>query len=620
VAITREKVTMQIRLTALLAALTVLLGAAAARAQTTTPPSALTGGGAAAFVSSAEAQVARSTILTNRAGWIMENFITNDTEALAADAGQTATELATRLAMEAARFDAVPVDPEVRRKLDLLKRGLVVAAPKDPKGSEELARILASMDGDYGRGKFCPGKDQPCQTINDLEKIMGESRDPDELRRAWEGWHQVSRPYRDRYARFVELANQGARELGYADTGALWRSSYDMPEKDFAPEMERLWLQLKPLYDSLHTYVRGRLQDRYGAAATRPDGLIPAHLLGNMWSQSWDNIYPLLAPPGAGQSNELTTALLAKKLAARDIVKDAEGFFVSLGFDPLPDTFWKRSLFEKPRDREVVCHASAWDLDDQLDVRIKMCIKTNAEDFITAHHELGHDFYFLSYRGLSPLYRSGANDGFHEAIGDTIALSVTPEYLKRVGLIDTVPGSDGDIELLLRRALDKIAFIPFAYLVDQWRWRVFAGQVGPQDYDKLWWDLRATYQGIARPEPAQAGGFDAGAKYHVASNTPYARYFLADILQFQFHRSLCKAAGYTGPLHRCSIYGNKEAGARLRAMLALGESRPWQEALHSMTGEDRMDASAILDYFAPLKTWLDEQNAARARRTLTAKR
>jgi len=604
---------MTIRATAWVAAVVALAASAAALAQAPAPQWPLTGEGAAAFVAQAETQVARSNILSNRASWIMENFITEDTEALAADAGQAANELATNLAMEAARFDAVALVPELRRKLDLLKRSLVVAAPKDPKGSEELARILASMDGEYGRGKYCPAPDQPCLNLSDLEKIIGQSRDPEALRRAWSGWHRVSPPYRDRYARFVELANQGARELGYADAGALWRSSYDMPEKDFAPEMERLWQQLKPLYQSLHAYVRGRLQDRYGAAATRPDGLIPAHLLGNMWSQSWDNIYPLLAPPGAGQGYDLTAALQARKVGARDIVKDAEGFFVSLGFDPLPDTFWKRSLFEKPRDREVVCHASAWDLDDQLDVRIKMCITTDAEHFITAHHELGHDFYFLSYRGLSPLYRNGANDGFHEAIGDTIALSVTPEYLKRVGLADTVPGTDSDIDLLLRKALEKVAFIPFGYLVDQWRWKVFAGEVGPQDYDRLWWDLRARYQGIARPEPAEPGGFDAGAKYHVAGNVPYARYFLADILQFQFHRALCRAAGYTGPLHRCSIYGNKEAGAKLRAMLALGESRPWQEALRSMTGEDRMDASAIIDYFAPLKAWLDEQNAARER-------
>ncbi len=596
----------------------VLLAAAKAGLAAETPTRSewpATEDGARRFIADAEERVARSNVVTERASWIMNNFITEDTEALDADASQEARELARRLAVESTRFDHVSVPAELRRKLDLLKRGFAVAPPKDPQLGAELARITASMTGDYGRGQWCPGNDRPCLSINDLEKILADSRDPEELRRAWVGWHRVSRPYRERYARFVELANQGARELGYADTGALWRSDYDMPPEAFAAELERLWLQLKPLYDSLRIYVRGRLIDRYGAVASRPDGLIPAHLLGNLWSQDWDNIYPLLAPPGGGPGFDLTEALKAHHLDSKGIVKDAEGFFVSLGFDPLPETFWKRSLFEKPRDREVVCHASAWDIDEQLDVRIKMCIKVNGEDFVTAHHELGHDFYYLSYRQQPPLFRAGANDGFHEAIGDTLALSVTPEYLKRIGLIDTVPGPEGDIGLLLHRALEKVAFIPFGYLVDQWRWKVFAGVVGPQDYDKLWWELRAGYQGIARPEPVEKDGFDAGAKFHVAANYSYARYFIADVLQFQFHRGLCKAAGYTGPLHRCSIYGNAAAGAKLRAMLALGASRPWPEALKSMTGEDRMDASAILDYFAPLKAWLDQQNAERSKRT-----
>jgi len=598
-------------------AVALLAGAGAASAAETSGYSEwpATEEGARGFVADAEERLGRSNVVSERAAWIMNNFITEDTEALDADASQERRELERRLAVESGRFDRVVVPAELRRKLDLLKRSLILAPPKDLQLGAELARITASMQGDYGRGKWCPGNDRPCLTLNDLEKTMAESRDPEELRRAWGGWHRVSPPYRDRYTRFVALANQGARELGYADTGALWRSAYDMPPDAFAAETERLWQQLKPLYDSLRIYVRGRLIDRYGAAASRPDGLIPAHLLGNMWSQEWGNIYPLLAPPGGDAGFDLTEALKAHHLDSKGIVKDAEGFFVSLGFDPLPETFWKRSLFEKPKDREVVCHASAWDIDEQLDVRIKMCIKVDAEDFVTAHHELGHDFYYMSYRQQPTLFRQGANEGFHEAIGDTIALSVTPEYLKRIGLIDTVSGPEGDIGLLLRKALEKVAFIPFGYLVDQWRWKVFAGEVEPQDYDKLWWELRARYQGIARPEPAEKDGFDAGAKFHVAANYPYARYFVADVLQFQFHRALCKAAGYTGPLHRCSIYGNAAAGAKLRAMLALGASRPWPEALKSMTGEDRMDASAILDYFAPLKAWLDQQNAERSKRT-----
>jgi peptidyl-dipeptidase A len=290
------------------------------------------------------------------------------------------------------------------------------------------------------------------------------------------------------------------------------------------------------------------------------------------------------------------------------MVKYGESFFTSLGFESLPASFWERSLFTKPQDREVVCHASAWDVDAQKDVRIKMCIKINDEDFVTVHHELGHNYYQMAYAPQSYLYQDSANDGFHEAIGDTIALSVTPEYLKKIGLIDQVPDASSDIGLLLKMALDKIAFLPFGYLVDQWRWKVFSGEVKPQDYNKAWWELVGKYQGLAAPVARSEKDFDAGAKYHIAANVPYARYFLATVLQFQFHRALCRIAGYKGPLHRGSIYGNKEAGAKLKQMLAMGMSRPWPEALKALTGEDRMDATAIVDYFAPLKKWLDEQN------------
>jgi peptidyl-dipeptidase A len=336
--------------------------------------------------------------------------------------------------------------------------------------------------------------------------------------------------------------------------------------------------------------------------------MIPAHLLGNMWSQTWGNIYPLLKPPAGDPGYDLTEILKRKNTDAKQLVKYGEGFFTSLGFESLPATFWQRSLFTKPQDREVVCHASAWDVDAQKDVRIKMCIKINDEDFVTVHHELGHNFYQMAYAPLGFLYQDSANDGFHEAIGDTIALSVTPEYLKRIGLIDKLPDENSDIGYLLKMALDKIAFLPFGYLVDQWRWKVFSGEVKPEDYNKAWWELVAKYQGLAPPVARSEKDFDAGAKYHIAANVPYARYFLATILQFQFHRALLRIAGYQGPLHRGSIYGNQAAGARLKQMLMMGQSRPWPEALKALTGEDRMDATAILDYFAPLKKWLDEQN------------
>ncbi|MGB7759875.1 MAG: M2 family metallopeptidase, partial [Bryobacteraceae bacterium] len=429
----------------------------------------------------------------------------------------------------------------------------------------------------------------------------------------WKGWHAIAPPMRKDFTRFVELSNKGARELGFRDTGAMWRSKYDMTPDEFAQELDRLWAQVRPLYLSLHAYVRNRLREKYGAGAVPANGPIPAHLLGNIWAQDWSNISPLVAPAGADPGYDLTRILKARKTSPTDMVRYGESFFKSLGFAPLPATFWERSLFVKPRDRDVVCHASAWDVDNAEDLRIKMCIDITAEDFITIHHELGHNFYQRAYNQQPYLFRDSANDGVHEAIGDTIALSVTPEYLVKIGLLDEAPDSSKDIGLLLARALEKVAFLPFGLLIDQWRWRVFSGEIPSGKYNQAWWELREKYQGIAPPVERTELDFDPGAKYHVAANVPYTRYFLSFIMQFQFHRALaraagCPVAGSGTPLSRCSIYASKEAGEKLNKMLEMGLSRPWQQALYEMTGERDLDASAILDYFAPLKKWLDEQN------------
>jgi peptidyl-dipeptidase A len=566
------------------------------------------------FVAAAEQELNDLGLKAQRAGWVQENFITDDTEQIASEANDALTEAGTRLAKQAVRFDGLKLPADTARKLKLIKLTLTVPAPSDPKERQELTRLVVKMDGAYGKGKYCPQGEktadgQPkCYTLNDAEKIMRESQDTAELRKAWLGWHSVSPAYRQDYARFVELANKGAREQGYKDVGALWRDNYDMPPDQFAAEEERLWQQVKPLYDSLFTYVRTRLQEKYGKQLVADDGPIPADLLGNMWAQDWTHIYSIVAPPNTDPGYNLTRILEERKTDAKQMVRYGENFYKSLGMEALPSTFWERSLFTKPRDRDVVCHASAWDIDAKKDVRIKMCIEPTGEDFSVIHHELGHNYYQMAYMNQPPLFQSGANDGFHEAIGDTVAKSVTPDYLKELGLIQTVPDESKDIGLLMERALDKVAFLPFGYMVDQWRWKVFSGEIKPAEYNKGWWDLRLKYQGLVPPEPRSEKDFDAGAKYHVASNTPYARYFIADILQFQFHRGLCRIAGYKGPLHRCSIYNNKEAGAALQKMLAMGASRPWPEALKALTGEDKMDATAILDYFAPLKQWLDEQN------------
>jgi peptidyl-dipeptidase A len=565
------------------------------------------------FLADAEKRLMDLSIKAGRADWVKSTFVTDDTEMLAAEANENLIAATTELAEQTRRFDNVDLSPDTRRKLKLLKLSLTLPAPKDPAKRSELTKIAASMEGDYGKGKFCPEGDKgKCLSLSDLEEIMGNSRDPEELKKAWVGWHQIAIPIRKDYVRFVQLSNEGANEMGFKDTGAMWRSKYDMEPDAFAAEMERLWQQVKPLYDSLYTYTRRKLSEKYGKDVVSEDRPVPAHLLGNMWAQGWANIYPLLSPANADRGYDLTQILKAKNTDEKQMVRYGEGFFTSVGFDALPSTFWERSLFKKPADREVVCHASAWDIDFEKDVRLKMCVQINEEDFSTVHHELGHNYYQMAYATQPYLFRDGAIDAFHEAIGDTIALSVTPPYLKQLGLIDKVPDQSADIGFLLNRALDKVAFLPFGYLVDQWRWKVFSGEVKPDGYNKAWWDLREKYQGIAPPVPRTEQDFDPGAKYHVPANTPYARYFLAAILQFQFHRALCREAGFNGPLYQCSIYGNKKAGEKLKAMLAMGTSQPWPAELKAMTGEDKMDATAIIDYFAPLKTWLDEQNKQQA--------
>jgi peptidyl-dipeptidase A len=564
---------------------------------------------ARAFLTDANDTLLRLGIEAARAGWVQQTFITVDTEAMNARASEAFMTAATGFAKRATQYDGVELPSDERRQLTVLKNFLTMAAPADPKEATELSEIAAALDGMYGRGKYCPGGESgdACLDIEEITEIMAKDRNPARLLEVWDGWHSIAPPMKKGYARFVELSNKGARELGFTDTGAMWRSKYDMPADAFAKELDRLWEQLRPLYVSLHTYVRARLRQRHGDVISA-DGPIPAHLLGNIWAQDWSNLYADVAPAGGTRTVDLTPVLRARQVTPAEMTRYGERFFTSLGFEPLPATFWERSLFVKPRDREVVCHASAWNINQVDDLRFKMCIDQTAEDFTTIHHELGHNFYARAYSGQPPIFRDSANDGFHEAIGDTIALSVTPEYLVKVGLIPTAPDASGDIALLLRTALERLAFLPFSLVVDGWRWQVFNGTVTPAGYNKAWWDLRERYQGI---RPASARGeefFDPGGKYHIPGNTPYTRYFLAAILQFQFHRALSQVAGCTTPLHRCSIYGNAEAGRRLKTALEMGASKPWPDTLEALTGQRQMDASAMADYYAPLKTWLDQQN------------
>ena len=564
------------------------------------------------FIARINAEIAELRVETAKAFWVQATYITPDTNFLAAKANEKILAFNSRAIAESARYIGQDLDPDTARQLELLRRGTSLPAPDDSAKRAELATIATDMEGMYGSAKFCP-EGEECLSETDIIRLMAENRDYDRLLHVWRGWHDTARPMRPMYERFVELANEGAGEIGFANLGELWKSGYDMSPEEFEAESERLWTQVKPLYEQLHCYVRDKLADHYGDDKVARDGPIPAHLLGNIWAQQWGTLYDLVEPvPGVAQF-DVSNALKEKEWDEVKMARVAENFFVSLGMPALPESFWERSLLKQPRDRDVVCHASAWPMDGEDDVRIKQCVEPTAEHLTTLHHELGHIYYYMLYKHLPPLYQDGAHDGFHEGIGDTLELSMTPAYLREIGLIGEVEQSpEATLNLQMKLAMDKIAFLPFGKLIDQWRWDVFAGKTSPENYNAAWWKLRTDYQGIAPAVARDESAFDPGAKFHIPGNTPYTRYFLAHILQFQFHRALCEAAGHTGPLHECSIYGSEEAGRRLIAMLELGASKPWPDALEQITGSREMDASAIIDYFQPLMSWLEARNEGRA--------
>jgi peptidyl-dipeptidase A len=574
------------------------------------------------FVKRVDADLKKLQEKQAKTDWVNSTYLTDDTDALsAAAAADTAAYTSQAILDSVAYKDAQGLDADTARQLELLRRSPTLPYPIDAERREQLSKVAVGLQSTYGKGTYCSkalkkwapkdAKDD-CLHLDELSDVL---RDPeatwDEQLEAWTGWRTISPPMRAEYQKFVELGNEGARDIGYSDVGAVWKSRYDMTAEAMEADVERLWQQVKPLYTALRCYTGKKLRAKYGEDKVPKGGLLPAHVFGNMWSQSWEYLYPILEPFPGEPSLDASKGIEAKKIDAVGMAKIAEAFFVSLGHPALPDTFWTKSMFVRPRDREVVCHASAWPITFDGDVRIKMCIKPTQEDLVTLHHELGHIYYYLAYQGDPVLFQDGANDGFHEAIGDTIAQSVTPKYLADLGILDekaAAPNEKADMNLLMQRALEKVAFLPFGYEMDKWRWDVFNGKIPPDQYNKAWWDLVAKYQGMAPVSPRGEEFFDPGAKYHIPANTPYLRYFLAAIYQFQFHRELCKAAGHTGPLHQCSIFGNKAAGERLWKTLEMGASKPWQDAMEVLTGSREADASAMVDYFAPLMTWLEGQN------------
>ncbi len=546
----------------------------------------------------------------NAAGWTQATYITVDTQLLSARANERFLEAFSKAVAEAKKFEGQPMSPASKRAIELLKLGVSAPAPDDPAKRSELATLLARMEAKYGEAKYCKGGDKECRDEVQLKAVLEKSRDYDELLDAWKGWHDQAKGLRADYTRYVELANEGAHELGYKDLGAMWRSGYDMPADDFTKEAARLYQQVEPFYKDLQCYARTRLAQKYGEDKVPAGKPIPAHLFGNMWAQQWDAVYDILEPyPGVSQL-DVDSALEKQGYDPVRMTKSAEDFYKSIAFPALPETFWERSMLAQPRDRNVQCHASAWHMDGKEDVRIKMCTRPTYEELRTIYHELGHVYYYLWYKDQPFMFQNGAHDGFHEAIGDTVTLSMTPQYLSKIGLVqaDAKITREALINRQMKMALEKISFLPFGKMIDEWRWQVFSGQVKPENYNQAWWAIREKYQGIRPPVARTEADFDPGAKYHIPGNTPYTRYFLSFILQFQFHKALCEAAGNKGPLHECSIYGNEEAGRKFGAMLAKGASQPWQDTMYELTGTRQMDASAILDYFGPLQGWLKQQN------------
>ncbi|MEK6806082.1 MAG: M2 family metallopeptidase [Pseudomonadota bacterium] len=618
---------------------------AACGEKTEAPASAAVGSAAEAdgFIQKFNDERKRDFPYETAAAWLQATYINDDSQLVASKANENYLEYIGRTVEASKRFNgAQGLSPETARGLLLLKLQTAMPAPSDPALREELAKIASKMEANYGSGKWCrkdKAGNESCLTLQAIEKIINDPKTkPEERAAAWAGWHETSKPIRKDYQRFVELTNAGAKEMGFAGLADVWKGGYDMGAAEFETEVERLWGQVKPLYEQLHCYVRGKLNKEYGDALVPKNGPIPAHLLGNMWAQQWSNIYPQVEPyKGVGdldvtsalkkQRNEEFNQLLAQfkgKPSTREIAeleykadaamalkmtRIAEDFYTSVGFPALPESFYKKSLLQEPRDRAVVCHASAWDMNFAGDVRIKQCIEPDEDQLYTIHHELGHIYYYLMYNNLAPIFQGGAHDGFHEAVGDTITLSLTPAHLKKIGLVkDVKTDAKALINTQMKLALDKIVFLPWGKLVDQWRWKVFNGEVKPENYNAAWWALREQYQGVSPPLARSEEDFDPGAKYHVPGNTPYTRYFLSFILQFQWQKKLCELSGHTGPLHECDIYGNKVAGEKFMEMLKLGQSQPWPLALEKLTGSKQMDASAIIDYFAPLMGYLAEQN------------
>ena len=520
----------------------------------------LTAADAEAFLAEAEVRLLELWSAHRRAAWVDQRFATGDTANISAAARRERLDGTARLAHDAARFDGVELGGALRRKLRLLRTTPAPVGPAAPELRQELWDVLAGLERAYDRAAACTVQRAACLDPPALERLFAESRETDERLDAWLGWRRSAAPGRPAYRRFVELANAGARELGFADAGARRRAAYDLPPEALGAELDRAWNDLRPLYESLHCLVRERLGETYGTAVAPPDAAIPAHLLASPWGGRWDELHDLVRTRDRDLWDDLTRSLERRRVDAAAMAGLGERFFRSLGLGALPATFRERSLLVPPAEPERACRPGAWHIDAGADVRLRMCVEGTGADFVTVHEMLGRAHYQWAYRFQDPLFRGGAAAGaFEVAVGGAMGLSMTPGYFVRAGLIERAPAAD-DIDVLLRRALDALAYVPFGLAVDRWRRGVFSGAVGVEAYNRTWWDLRRAYQGVGPAAPRSEAAFDPGAEAPVALNRRVLPGVIGRILQFQVHRALCEAAGDTRPLHRCTVFESPEAG------------------------------------------------------------
>ncbi|XP_053696511.1 angiotensin-converting enzyme [Sabethes cyaneus] len=448
-----------------------------------------------------------------------------------------------------------------------------------------------------------------------LKDIMAKSRDWNELQYTWLEWRRKSgRHMRELFEQLVDLTNEAARVNNFTDGAAYWQFPYE--SRDFREEMEQVWKEILPLYEMIHAYVRRKLREFYGPDKISRDVPLPDHILGDMYGQSWNNILDVLIPYPGRSYLEVTPEMHKQGYNPLVMFQIADEFFVSMNMTAMPPDFWLTSVLTQPPDRPVLCTPSSWDFCNGKDYRIKMCTTVSHKDFITVHHELAHVQYFLNYRNNPKVFRDGANPGFHEAIGDAVTLSVAaPKHLQNLGLVQkNVDDTAHDINFLFSLALEKVVFLPFALAMDAWRYDIFEKRIRKEQYNCHWWLLREQYGGVKPPVLRSELDFDPGAKYHVAANIPYIKYFFSNVLQFQIHRAMCSASRQydpldpNKPLHKCDIYRQPAAGNILKQLMERGASEPWQQVLQEVIGEGRLDGTALREYFRPLEEWLRNEN------------